>query len=92
MSTNDKLDFERGYVLACCNIYHLHREDGVACDVLSELGVSRAEVKRMGLTEYDLAALRKIETARGKRRSPFVDGRTIRRRGRSSDVDAEARS
>lgn len=92
MSANDKLDFERGYVLACCNLWHLHREDAVAYDVLSELGVSRADVRRMGLTEYDLTALRKIEKARGKSNSPFVDGRTIRKRKRASDVEAEARS
>ncbi|WP_415279263.1 hypothetical protein [Brucella sp. BZ] len=66
----EKSAFEHGYVLACCNIINLHDEPTIAHDTLSELGVTRAAVKAMNLSEYDLKALRKIE--RDRSRSPYA--------------------
>jgi hypothetical protein len=58
-------EFNHGYVIACCNVTNLHDEPGIAHDTLRELGVTKAEVKRMGLCDYDAKALREIERARG---------------------------
>ncbi|APY14280.1 hypothetical protein BKD02_08390 [Brucella sp. 09RB8910] len=66
----EKSAFEHGYVLACCNIVNLHDEPTIAHCTLSELGVTRAAVKAMDLSEYDLKALRKIE--RDRSRSPYA--------------------
>lgn len=60
-----KAAFNHGYVIACCNVANLHDEPGIAHDALRELGVTKAEVKRMGLCDYDAKALREIECARG---------------------------
>ena len=70
-------EFDRGYVIACCNLVNLHDQPGMAWDVLSQLGVSRADVKRMDLSEYDMKALRVIE--KDSRTSPYGDGRTQKR-------------
>ncbi|QTG12926.1 hypothetical protein G6M86_06575 [Agrobacterium tumefaciens] len=59
-----KAVFEHGYVIACCNLVHLHDEPGLAFDTLSELGVTKEAVTAMGLTDYDMEALRQIEEAR----------------------------
>lgn len=59
-----KRAFEHGYVIACCNLVHLHDEPGLAFDVLSELGVKKETVTAMCLTDYDNSALRQIEEAR----------------------------
>ncbi|KXO77803.1 hypothetical protein [Brucella anthropi] len=61
LTAAEKTDFEHGYVLACCNIVNLHDEPTIAHDTLSELGVTRAAIKAMNLSEFDLKALRKIE-------------------------------
>lgn len=61
LAAAEKIAFEHGYVLACCNIVNLHDEPTIAHCTLSELGVTRAAVKEMNLSEYDLKALRKIE-------------------------------
>ncbi|MCM0751593.1 hypothetical protein DEA98_10520 [Brucella pseudogrignonensis] len=66
----EKSAFEHGYVMACCNIVNLHDEPTIAHCTLSELGVTRAAVKAMDLSEYDLKALRKIE--RDRSRSPYA--------------------
>lgn len=60
-----KAAFNLGYVIACCNVTNLHDEPGIAHDALRELGVTKAEVKKMGLCDYDAKALREIERARG---------------------------
>lgn len=66
----EKIAFEHGYVLACCNIVNLHDEPTIAHDTLSELGVTRQAVKAMNLSEFDMKALRKIE--RGAVGSPYA--------------------
>lgn len=58
--TADKA-FKFGYTLACCTLTNLHDQPGMAHDVLKDLGLTRQEVKAMGLSEYDAKALRKIE-------------------------------
>lgn len=71
MSETD--NFNVGYVLACANIVNLHNDPVIAANVLGELGVSWTDIKRMGLSDYDMAALRKIKREVGI--SPFIDGR-----------------
>lgn len=61
MQMGDARDFNAGYILACANIVNQHDEPGMAADVARELGVSWDEVKRMRLSPYDMAALRKIK-------------------------------
>lgn len=70
LAAAEKTAFEHGYVLACCNIVNLHDEPTIAHDTLSELGITRSEIKAMNLSEYDLKALRKIE--RDRSRSPYA--------------------
>ncbi|MEL6663624.1 MAG: hypothetical protein AAFR33_11545 [Pseudomonadota bacterium] len=65
--------FAMGYILACCNFQNMHDQPTMAYDVLRELGVSRADIKRLDLSEYDTAALKKIEADRPD--SPYADGR-----------------
>lgn len=66
-------DFERGYVIACANIANLHNEPTIAADVMAQLGISWTDVKRLGLGEYDMQALRKIKAEHS--REPFLPGR-----------------
>lgn len=56
----EKRAFNAGYVLACCNLQNLHDEPTIAADVLREIGISRSQVRDMGLSEYDMSALREI--------------------------------
>ncbi len=70
LAAAEKIAFEHGYVLACCNIVNLHDEPTIAHDALSELGVTRQAVKAMNLSEFDMKALRKIE--RGSAGSPYA--------------------
>jgi hypothetical protein len=60
----ERAAFNRGYLIACCNLANLHNEPCIASDVLLEAGISAAEVKAMDLTEYDMRALREIRKAR----------------------------
>lgn len=65
-------DFITGYLLACANLVHLHDRPGLAADVLHEAQITWADVQRLGLTDFDLAALRKIRQE--KSRHPFAPG------------------
>lgn len=65
----NKRAFRSGYVLACCNLVHQHDEPSMAHDVLSQLGITRAQVKALGLDDYDQKALREIECA--SREGPY---------------------
>lgn len=76
-----KRQFNVGYILACCNLTNLHDEPCMSFDVLEQLGISRAEVKAMNLSEYDTKALRKIERSCPSR-SLYIDGRRARAVGR----------
>jgi len=76
--------FNIGYVIACANLVNLHDEPGLAADVMAELGVSWADIKRMGLTEYDMKALRKIKGERCG--EAFADGRKRRLATPSKEV------
>ena len=53
--------FDVGYVIACANIVNLHDEPTIAADVMLQSGLSWADVRRMGLTDYDMDALRAIK-------------------------------
>jgi len=52
--------FKAGYLLACCNVVNLHNEETIAADVLAEGGITEADVRKMDLSDYDKAALRKM--------------------------------
>ncbi len=64
MSEAEKLAFNNGYLIACCNLANMHGEHCLACDVLGEAGITKSEVKAMDLCEYDAKALKKIRKAR----------------------------
>jgi hypothetical protein len=66
-----ELEFARGYVIACCNFSNLHREPSMARDIFLELGVTKAEIEKMGLSGYDLEAIKKMNEAGG---SELLDG------------------
>ncbi|MDH0126000.1 hypothetical protein N7376_18630 [Brucella intermedia GD04153] len=61
LKEENKRAFRSGYIIACCNIVHLHDEPNIAHDVLSELGITRSEVKALRLDNNDMDALREIE-------------------------------
>lgn len=65
MTDAEKMAFNHGYLIACCNIKHLHSEEIIACDVLAQLGLIQSDVDAMDLTEYDAEALAEIRTSRG---------------------------
>ncbi len=53
-------EFVAGYALAVANIMHTHGDDTIAEDVLNEGGITLAQVKSLGLTEFDMKVLRKL--------------------------------
>ncbi len=55
-------EFNRGYVIACCNLVNLHGADIVAVDTLKQLGITRTDIDAMDLSEYDLSALILLES------------------------------
>ena len=65
MDKKEKRAFNRGYLIACCNLQNMHYEASIASDVLAEIGVTQSEVDAMDLCEYDAAALVEIRKARG---------------------------
>ncbi|MFD1330778.1 ClpX C4-type zinc finger protein [Methylopila musalis] len=78
-SRRDKVaeaEFNRGYVIACCNLVNLFDQPVYAFDLLAALGVTKQQVRAMDLAGYDEAALRKIEQGSGGD-SPY---RTVRSR------------
>ena len=56
-------EFNRGYMLACCNLDTLYDQPTIAAEVLMQAGISAAEVKAMSLSDYDAKALRRIRKA-----------------------------
>jgi hypothetical protein len=66
MTKKERTAWQNGYLIACCNLANLHRTPEVASDVLAEAGITKAELARMDLTEYDLRALADIRDARSK--------------------------
>lgn len=52
--------FTAGYAMACANIVNLHGEDTIAENILAESGITLAEVKALGLTDYDMKPLRAL--------------------------------
>lgn len=63
MDASKRKNFNAGYLIACCNIYNLHNEEGIAADILREAGITEAEVKALDLNEYDAEALAVIRGA-----------------------------
>jgi hypothetical protein len=64
MTDAEKLAFNTGYLIACCNLVNMHDRPCLASDVLAEAGITEADVQAMGLTEYDQRALEKIRKGR----------------------------
>lgn len=56
--------WKNGYLIACCNLTNLHDRPELASDVLAEADISKTDVRRMKLPEYDQKALREIRKAR----------------------------
>ena len=54
-------EFNRGYVIAVCNIVNLHGETTIAEDVLQQLNITESELIPMDLSEYDQAAIDNIK-------------------------------
>lgn len=71
MTEAEALAFKTGYLIACCNLVHLHDEPGLACDVLAEGGINQADVKAMGLSGYDAEALKAIRKERPTQGDPI---------------------
>lgn len=55
--------FDVGYALACCNLVNLHDLLEIAANMLIEGGVEVANIKTLGLSEYDMNALTAMEDA-----------------------------
>lgn len=64
MTEAEEAAWKNGYLIACCNLTNLHDRPELANDVLAEAGITKAEVKRMKLSDYDKRALREIRKAR----------------------------
>jgi hypothetical protein len=56
--------FTAGYVLACCNMQHMHGAEDIAADVLGELRLTTTDLGALDLSEYDAKALSIIRRAR----------------------------
>lgn len=69
-----KKNFNAGYLIACCNVFNMHNEEGIAADILAEAGITEEEVKALGLSEYDADALVEIRKARSE--DPILKGGT----------------
>lgn len=57
---SEKDSFNRGYLIAVANCMNLHGNDVIAKDTLIQLGVDRAYMETLDLTDYDLEPLRKL--------------------------------
>lgn len=75
----EEREFNRGYLIACCNLTNLHDMPEVGFDVLRELGLRKAQVDGFGLSEYDAEALRNIE--KGRAGSVYVDDASAKLKG-----------
>lgn len=68
-----KASFNHGYLIACCNISHLHDEPSIARDVLAECGLGAGDISAIELSDYDAEALSQIRASRGDR-DPICGG------------------
>lgn len=74
LASRKRENFNAGYLIACCNIANMHNEECIASDVLSQAGITEAEVKALDLSEYDANALVEIRKARSE--DPILKGGT----------------
>ncbi|MDR6181996.1 hypothetical protein [Asaia bogorensis] len=65
LAQSEKRSFNHGYLIACCNISHLHDEPSIARDVLAECGLSTRDISTIELSDYDAKALSEIRVSRG---------------------------
>jgi hypothetical protein len=74
LSRSKRQNFNAGYLIACCNLFNMHNEEGMAADILAEATITEEDVKALGLSEYDAAALVEIRKARNE--DPILKGGT----------------
>lgn len=61
----DSLDFKQGYLMACTTLTNLHREPGMARDVLQEINISEEDISAMDLNDWDAEGLADIRAEPG---------------------------
>ena len=52
--------FNRGYLIACCNIVNGYDEPSMAADLVSSLDITASQINDMDLSEYDSDAVTEI--------------------------------
>ncbi|GAA5540410.1 hypothetical protein [Brucella sp. NBRC 113783] len=57
----ERIEFQRGYVLACANIVNLHGPDVNVAEGFAQLNISRDDLKRLDLCDYDQNAIHALE-------------------------------
>jgi hypothetical protein len=72
LAESRKKNFNAGYLIACCNLFNMHNEEGMAADILAEATITEEEVKALGLSEYDAAAL--VEIRKSAKDDPILKG------------------
>ncbi|MFT8886530.1 MAG: hypothetical protein ABF946_10050 [Acetobacter papayae] len=75
LASSKRASFNAGYLIACCNVYNMHNEEGIASDILAQAGITEAEIEAVDLSEYDAAALTEIRKASGE--DPILKGRAL---------------
>lgn len=53
-------EFTAGYLIAVANIMHLHGDDVIARDVLTQLGADEDDMLSLDLTDYDAEQIRPL--------------------------------
>ena len=58
-------EFNRGYILACCNIQNILDQPGVGWEAINQLNISQTEIDKLDLSEHDQRTLEKIRLVKG---------------------------
>lgn len=58
-------EFNRGYILACCNIQNILDQPGVGWEAINQLNISQTEIDKLDLSERDQKILEKIRLSKG---------------------------
>lgn len=75
LASSKRASFNAGYLIACCNVYNMHNEEGIAADILAEAGITEAEVEAADLSEYDANAL--VEIRKASSEDPILKGAAV---------------
>jgi hypothetical protein len=63
---NDRLrealgsEFNRGYLIACCNVANAHGHPDIAADLMKASDITDDQIKSFDLTEYDQGAIKEM--------------------------------